>query len=524
MHSFDSLSLKNFLKINYDFLKNASVQKVQQPSRKEIILNLRSCGESRKLYININPKYPHICFISQKTFSMRALENPKSPPMFCMQLRKYIEGARIKEITIPDYERILELHFEVYDETGQLVNLCLAVEIMGRHSNVILYDFRSKNILGSAHNISPEKSSVREVYGGIPYIYPPEQIKTDILKTSYGAFCAVNKDEKSLSEHYYMLCEPLIKIIKNNSRDDENFFENLQKTVALQDTKALLELWQGSDFNTALDEYFANAMFKDIFSNKQMQLQRLLKAEIKKLENILKNEPNEGKALAYKQRGDLIFQYIYLINKNDEIFITPDNVQIALDTTLTPSQNAQHYYKLYTKAKGAYDYQKQKYNEAKEKKTYLDEVLFSIENSKTYSELDEITSELEMYGLIKEKSAKKQEKPTLASFNFMRYEIFLGKNNKQNDYLISKIAQAEDIWFHAYNCPSSHVLLKVRNDEKEPKPEVLEYAARLVKENSPMKNSTKASIIYTKRKNLKKPPGGVLGYVIYKNEKEIVIQ
>ena len=522
MHSFDSLSLKNFLKINYDFLKNASVQKVQQPSRKEIILNLRSCGESRKLYININPKYPHICFINQKTFSMRALENPKSPPMFCMQLRKYIEGARIKEITIPDYERILEMHFEVYDEIGQLANLCLAVEIMGRHSNVILYDFRSKNILGSAHNISPEKSSVREVYGGIPYIYPPKQIKTDILKTSYGAFCAVDKDVKSLSGHYYMLCEPLLKIIKDKSKTNENLFENLQKTVALKDTRALLELWQGSDFNTALDEYFANAMFKDIFSSRQMQLQRLLRVEIKKFENILKNEPKEEKAQGYKQKGDLIFQYIYLI-KNDEIFITPEGVEIALDTTLTPSQNAQNYYKLYTKAKGAYDYQKQKYDEALAKKTYYDEILFSIENSKTFVELDEITSELEQCGLIKEKSAKKQEKIELTRFDFQGYEIFLGKNNKQNDYLISKIANAEDIWFHAYNCPSSHVLVRVRNDEKEPQPKVLEYAAKLVKENSPMKNSTKASIIYTKRKNLKKPPGGVLGYVIYKNEKEIVI-
>ncbi len=523
MHSFDSLSLKNFVNVNYDFLKNASVQKVQQPSRREIILNLRSNGESRKLYININPKYPHICFISQKTFSMRALENPKSPPMFCMQLRKYIEGARIKEITIPDYERILEFHFEVYDEIGQLANLCFALEIMGKHSNVILYDYRSKIILGSAHNISPEKSSIREVYGGIPYIYPPKQTKTDILKTSYGAFCSVNKDVKSLSEHYYMLCEPLLKIIKNKSESDEKLFENLQKTVSLQDTSALLELWQGDDFNVALDEYFANVMFRDIFAQRQNVLLRILNSELKKLANILHNVPNEQKAQAYKQKGDLIFQYIYLIKQGEKSFLTPDGIIIALDDTITPSQNAQNYYKLYSKAKGAYEYQKQKYDEATEKKSYYDEILFSIENSKTYTELDEITSELELCGLIKEKKSKKQEKIELQKYDFMGYELFLGKNNKQNDYLISKVALGEDIWFHAYNCPSSHVLLRAKNVEKTPPAEVLEFAAKLVKENSPMKNSTKASIIYTKRKNLKKPPGGVLGYVIYKNEKEIVI-
>ena len=523
MHSFDSLSLKNFVKLNYDFLKNASVQKVQQPSRKEIIFNLRSNGESRKFYININPKYPHICFINQKTFSKRALENPKSPPMFCMQLRKYIEGARIKELTIPDYERILELHFEVYDEIGQLVNLCLSLEIMGRHSNVILYDFRSKNILGSAHNISSEKSSVREVYGGIPYIYPPKQIKSDILKTSYGAFCAISKDLKLLSSHYYMLCEPLLKIIKDKSTTDENFFENLQKTVSLQDSSALLTLWQGEEFNQALDEYFANIMFQDIFKQRQIVLQRILEIEVKKLKNILGNEPKEDKASLYKQKGNLILQYIYLINKGDEIFVAPEGVQVALDKTLTPSQNAQNYYKLYAKAKGEYDYKRQKYIEAKEKKIYYEEILFSIENSKSYAELDEIMSELEICGMIKDKKQKKQEKTVLEKISYMGYEIFLGKNNKQNDYLISKVATAEDIWFHAYNCPSSHVLLQVKNEKKPLPATVLEYAAKLVKENSPMKNSTKASIIYTKRKNLKKPPGARLGYVIYKNEKEVVV-
>ena len=129
-----------------------------------------------------------------------------------------------------------------------------------------------------------------------------------------------------------------------------------------------------------------------------------------------------------------------------------------------------------------------------------------------------------MCSLVKKDETKKQEKKiTLTKLTFGGYEILLGKNNRQNDYLISKASSAEDIWLHAYNCPSSHVLIKVKNDSSPPPPSVLEFAAKLVKENSPMKNSGKVSIIYTKRKNLKKPPGGVLGYVTYKNEKEIVI-
>ena len=523
MHSFDSLSLKYFLKINYNFLKNASVQKVQQPSRREIILNLRSNGESRRLYININPKYAHICFLDKETFQMRNLKVPKSPPMFCMQLRKYIEGARIKEITIPDYERILELHFEVYDEIGQLVNLCLAFEIMGKHSNVILYDFRSKNILGTAHNISPEKSSVREVWGGIPYIYPPEQIKTDILKTSYGAFCAISHDAKTLCNHYYMLSTPLVKIIADKSKNDQELFSNLQNTVCLNDPSPLFSLWGGEDFNPALDNYFAWHMFKDILDEQKLYLKKILNNETKKLSNILQNPPDFKKAQEYKQKGDLILQYIYLIKEGDTELLMPDGAKIELDCSKNASQNAQNYYKLYSKAKGAYEYHKQKFDDALYKKTYYEEILFSIENAQSFIELDEIKSELEECSLIKEKTPREEKKIQLQKFEFMDYEILLGKNNKQNDYLVSKASHPDDIWLHAYNCPSSHVLIKAKNPKTPVPAKVLEYAAELVKKNSPMKNSGKASVIYTERKNLKKPPGGVLGYVIYKNEKEIVV-
>lgn len=533
MHSFDSLSLKNFLRLNYNFLKNASVQKVQQPSRREIILSLRSDGESRKLYININPKYPHICFISPETFQMRALEIPKSPPMFCMQLRKYIEGARIKELLIPDYERILELHFEVYDEIGQLANLCLALEIMGKHSNVILYDLRSKNILGTAHNISPEKSSVREVYGGIPYIYPPKQVKTDILRTSFGAFYEVLKNavalqirpKSALCAHYYMLSEPLAEIIINKSKDEAEMFSKLQSTLSLNETSALCELWGGEDFNKALDDYFANVMFKDILEGKKVLFSRILNSEIKKLKNILSNPPEGEKAQKYKQKGDKIFEYIYLIKDGDSVLVTPDGDEIALDATLGASQNAQNYYKLYSKAKGAFEYQKQKYDEAKIKKDYYEGILFSVKNATDFGETAQIEQELAELKLIKSDgiSKQKQDKINIIKTEFEGYEILLGKNNKQNDYLVSKIAAPNDIWLHAYNCPSSHVLVRTKNDGSMPPPKVLEYAAQLVKDNSPAKNSGKTSIIYTKRKDLKKPPGGVLGYVIYKNEKEIVI-
>lgn len=527
MYNFDSLSLKKIFIDNYDFLKNASVQKIQQPSRREFIFNLRSSGVSKKLYVNINPKYPHLCFVSEDTIQKRRLSVPKMPPMFCMQLRKYLEGSRIKEITLPDYERILEFHFEVFDECGQLVNLCLAVELMGKYSNIILYDFRSKIILGSAHNVSFEKSSVREIYGGIKYIYPPRQIKTDILKTSFAAFCEKIKNSNDLirtvSCEYYYFSNPLVKKILSISNDEQELFKNLQSTAALENN-ILNSLWgDDEDFNKNIDNYFSNIIFNDITEAQKASYTRILKNEIKKYSKILNSPVDEDKVEKYKQKGDLILTYIYLVKSGEEEFSTPCGTVIELDKTLSPSQNAQKYYKLYSKAKGAFEYAQKKKEQAKSLSDYYETILFNLANSKTYQELDEIEQELFECSLLKINEKKKDLKINLATFNFEGYEIYLGKNNKQNDYLISKASNPKDLWFHAYNCPSSHVLLKIKNDQKYPKAEVLEYCARLVKENSPLKNSTKASIIYTERKNLKKPPGGVLGYVIYKNEKEIVI-
>ena len=153
MLNFDSLTLKYFFSENYDFIFGSVVQKIQLPSRYEIILNLRniSKSENRKLYININPKYPHICFVDENSLKKRDIAIPKNPPMFCMQLRKYINGSKIKDFRYVEYERILEFYFDYFDEIGSLTRLCLAFEFMGKYSNIILYNASTKIIIGSIH-------------------------------------------------------------------------------------------------------------------------------------------------------------------------------------------------------------------------------------------------------------------------------------------------------------------------------------------------------------------------------------
>ncbi len=173
MINIDFLTLKAFFIENIDFFIGARLQKIQQPTRKDFIFSLRNNAESRKLYININPQIYHICFASTENLEKRNLVIPQKPPMFCMLLRKYLEGCRISDAKVIENERILEFHFETMDEFSQKRSLCLCIELMGKHSNVILYDRESSIIIGCAHNVGAEKSRYRELQGGLRYIYPP---------------------------------------------------------------------------------------------------------------------------------------------------------------------------------------------------------------------------------------------------------------------------------------------------------------------------------------------------------------
>ena len=173
MINIDYLTIKNFIEKNIDFFIGARVQKIQQPTRRDFIFTLRNIGESRKLYININPQTYHISFATEESLQKRNIQIPKNPPMFCMLLRKYLEGVKVSDVLAVEGERIVELHFEITDELSQNRSLCLAIELMGKHSNVILYDRETSVIIGCAHNIGAEKSKYRELQGGLKYVLPP---------------------------------------------------------------------------------------------------------------------------------------------------------------------------------------------------------------------------------------------------------------------------------------------------------------------------------------------------------------
>jgi len=480
----DYLTLTAFLKENGGFLTGARLQKIQQPTRQEIIFGIRNQGEGKKFYININPNFFHVCFMSSENEKKRFIEIPKQPPMFCMLLRKYLEGAKIAKILQPEGERILEFYFETYNEVSEKIYLCLAIELMGKHSNVVLYNYDTNMIIGCMHNVGAEKSSVREIIGGLPYTYPPK---------------------------------------KNN---DFTGFSSL--------------LTHDGSTNESIDNHFATLQENQKIKNVKSKLSTVVRTKLKKitttLEKINKQSITTEKADLYRKKGDLIMANLFHNNdfsRSIEVMDYELNmpIKIELDETKTLKENANQFFKLYNKAKTATQKTHEMIEKLKIEQEYFQQIAYSIECMETMDDFLEIQSEIdkETWNMEQKKAKPKNRKEiNLSPIQLFTHStekpltVFVGKNNKQNDYIVSKLSRDEDLWFHVHNCAGSHVLLRVEAGNIVTD-EVIFECAKLAKEHSVGKDSSKVGVIYTKAKFLKKPPGANLGYVIYKNEKEIIV-
>ena len=475
MNTFDIFTLDAFIREQKSNIENSRIVKIQQPTRTEFILFLRNQKETKQLYININPQFYHMCFINKNTYEKRLISIPKQPPMFCMLLRKHIENSKIIKFKQVENERIAELYIQSYNEIGQDISLCLAIELMGKHSNVILYNTDTGLILGCAHNVGAEKSRAREVYGGIPYSYPP------VAKSNFGTF-------KSLI----------------NEISQDNY----------------------KDINELIDEYYSNLIYKTCFNAKKSNLASIVNKNLKKLHNTIKNlKVQQQKDLnydSYRLQADLLMANLYNLTDYTNYAQVYDyendkDLTIHLDNTKTIKENATKYYKKYNKSKIAKNKTDEIISNYENKKFYSEQLLYFIDNAKNIKELEDIGNEIGEKNQNTKKVSTKHSIETITIDD--NTKIYIGKNNRQNDYIISKISSDEDIWFHVHNCAGSHILLKTNNLTQE----LILKCAKLAKTYSSAKNSTKTGVIYTKRKYLKKPPNAPLGYVIYKNETEIMI-
>lgn len=460
MISFDSLLLHNWLSENKEFLTGARIQKIQQPTRRDFVLGIRNKGETKKLYININPQYYHVCFMNKENEAKRLIEIPLKPPMFCMLLRKYLENSVISHVNQPEYERILEFYIETYNELSEKIYLCLAVELMGKYSNVILYNYDTNIILGCAHNVGAEKSRDREMAGGLPYAYPEGR------PTSWYS-----------SKNTLLITE--------------------------------------------IDDYYAECIYDDKFGKLKASCEQIVNKKLKKDKNSLKkiNFNSDKNYDKYRLYGDFIMSNLYNLkdySKSVTVFDYENNeeITISLDETMTLKENANKFYKFYNKGKTTVEKVKELSENLVTNIKYYEQILFSLELVSDMEELQDIRREIEP-----EKVEKKVQKTVLQPIEIDGFTVYVGKNNRQNDLIVSKLSKDEDYWFHTKDCAGSHVLLKCEN----PSDELIFKCAKLAKQYSKGSLSSKVGVIFTKRKYLKKPPKANLGYVTYKNECEIIV-
>lgn len=563
----DGIFLHSLLNNLKEILMDSKIDKINQPEKDEVIITIRKNRKNHKLLISASSKFPRIHFTNI------VKENPLKAPMFLMVMRKYLIGGKIINVTQKDCDRIVIINIEASDEMGFNSIYSLIIEIMGRHSNITLVRDRDNKVMESIKHITPDINSYRVLYPGVNYIYPPDSHKLnplDFTKDNLDNF--INKNNIIFDNAFFfktftgiskILSEELFKeysdiaISNLNTTDIYNFMNNFSHTLSSNKTFYIYSDKNGiyKDFycynlknifnnynhiifdspSDMLDNFFSMKDKQERLASRSTDLQKLIHTNIErcnKKSRILNDNIDEGaKKEIYKIKGDLLTSYIYTLKPGDkEISLLnfyseeEEYLKIALDPYKSPSENIQKYYKKYNKLKKSEEWALEQLEKNEEELTYLNSVLTNIQNVDSYDEIDAIKSELMETGYIKFKASKKgtkknKENKPLHFITSKGFDIYVGKNNIQNDYLSLKFAHKNDIWLHTKEIPGSHVIIKGFDIDDE----TLSEAAIIAAHYSKGKNNSKVAVDYTEIKNLRKPNGAKPGMVIYYTNKTIYV-
>lgn len=563
----DGVFLHSLLNNLKEILMDSKIDKINQPEKDELIITIRKNRKNHKLLISASSKFPRIHFTNI------VKENPLKAPMFLMVMRKYLIGGKIINVTQKDCDRIVIINIEASDEMGFNSTYSLIIEIMGRHSNITLVRDRDNKVMESIKHITPDINSYRVLYPGVNYIYPPDSHKLnplDFTKDDLDNF--INKNNIIFDNAFFfktftgiskILSEELFKeysdiaISNLNTTDIYNFMNNFSHTLSSNKTFYIYSDKNGiyKDFycynlknifnnynhiifdspSDMLDNFFSMKDKQERLASRSTDLQKLIHTNIErcnKKSRILNDNIEEGaKKEIYKIKGDLLTSYIYTLKPGDkEVSLLnfyseeEEYLKIALDPYKSPSENIQKYYKKYNKLKKSEEWALEQLEKNEEELTYLNSVLTNIQNVDSYDEIDAIKSELMETGYIKFKASKKgtkknKENKPLHFITSKGFDIYVGKNNIQNDYLSLKFAHKNDIWLHTKEIPGSHVIIKGFNVDDE----TLSEAAIIAAHYSKGKNNSKVAVDYTEIKNLRKPNGAKPGMVIYYTNKTIYV-
>lgn len=559
--AFDGITVAALCRELNDKLADTRIVKISQPEDEELIFTIKggSVGQVR-LFISASATLPLVYLFDDNK------QAPQNAPAFCMLLRKHLTNARIISVTQPGLERALHINMEHRDELGDLVTRTLIIEIMGKHSNIILVK-SDGTIMDSIKHISAAVSSVREVLPGRDYFLPettnkldPLSVKSDefiknikqqatpIYKAIYSVLTGVSPvfaheicakasidgdlPINSLTDEEIMGLYGIICGVRDSINQGEYAPEVYYSDGVPAEYSALpLSIYKDSEIkeydsiSKLLAEYYAERNTIVNIRQRSSDLRRVvstaLERNVKKLDLQLKQMKDTEKRDKYKIWGELLNAYGYSVEagtKKCEVlnYYTNEMVEIPLDENLTVSQNSQKYYDKYNKLKRTFEALSTLTVEVQMEVEHLESVLNALDIARSEEDLVQIREELIESGIIHRKGTKKKIKITSKPFHFVTeddFHIYVGKNNLQNDELTFKFANGSDWWFHAKKIPGSHVVLKTEGREVPDK--VFELAAGAAAYYCKGADQAKVEIDYVQRREVKKPAGAKPGYVIY---------
>ncbi|MGP4078124.1 Rqc2 family fibronectin-binding protein [Halobacillus sp. K22] len=556
--SFDGIVTRAITHELEETIQSGRIMKIYQPTDTELVFTVRAQRKNHSLLLSAHPSYARF-HLTKDDYN-----NPKEPPMLCMLLRKHLVGGFIESIEQVSMERIVKFQVRTRNEVGDETLKTLIIEVMGKHSNILLIDEDKGHILDSIKHLPPSQNRHRTIMPGQPYKLPPEQgkispldlepdallrkldfnagkIDQQILRTVMGFSPMITKEiahqaklggrsayaqaygdvrERILNHDY----EPRVHLA-----DREQFYvfplHSFSEKVEAYDTVSGM-----------LDGYYSGKAERDRVKQQAGDLYRFLKNErdknkrkIKKHEQTLKRSESADE---YQRLGELLTAHMHMVQTGDAEVTVVDyydpeqsELTIELNPNKSPSENAQNYFQTYQKLKKSKQVVQQEVKKAEEEIHYFERLIQQVETARE-QDIEEIRDELREQGYMKKKPSyhgKKKNKPQKpAPESFLSSDgtlIYVGRNNKQNEYLTNRMANKSDIWLHAKDIPGSHVV--IRNDD--PSEDTLLEAAQLAANFSKSSQSSSVPVDYTQIKHVKKPSGAKPGFVTYDHQQTLFV-
>ena len=554
-------------------LIGARVDKIHQPSKEELVISMRWNGGNGKLLISASASSPRIHFTES------FVDNPKNPPMFCMLMRKHLAGAKLVEIEQFGLERMLHLSFSTYNEFGDPVIIKLAVEIMGRHSNIMLIGPDGR-IIDAIKRVTADMSSVRQVMPGMTYVFPPAQNKMNTLDIDGMVLAARLKEgrdvplSKALMENLDgvspIVCREISEIVtggedtKAHDLSDNDFeklifaiekiAENVKNAnvfpymvieenghpadftfIPVTQYGSAMEIRKYGSFSEMLDKFYSERSGADRMKQRSNDLFKFVVNLAERISRKLDVQRQELARSTEREilriKGELIHANIWMLEKGmtsvvlENFYDNCKPIEVKLDPRLTPNQNAQHYFSEYRKADTAERMLKKFIEKGEAELSYIESVFDLLTRARTDDEVISIREELVGQGYLKNHRKNNQKPVKLAPKEYVStdgFKILCGRNNIQNDKLTFKDSKKNDIWFHTQKIHGSHTV--VVTEGREVPESTLEQAAIIAAYNSKGRESSLVPVDYTEIRNVKKPSGSAPGKAVYEHYKTAYVR